>query len=72
MAMKEADIEIVSDGLLSIREVIRFTQLSRSTVYALMEAGQLPYVKLGRARRVPRRALLELAAGNLKGAWRAR
>jgi excisionase family DNA binding protein len=39
-------------------------------MYALMENGQLAYVKIGRSRRVPKRALLELLAGNLRGGWK--
>lgn len=61
--------EVVADGLLSVREAARFLGISRSTLYELMESGRLQYVKLGRARRVPRRALVALAAGNLLGGW---
>lgn len=61
---------MVEEGLLSVREAARFLSVSRSTLYELMESGQLHYVKLGRARRIPRRAVLELAARNLRGGWR--
>jgi hypothetical protein len=32
-----------------------------------MEKGDLPYVRIGSARRIPRRALIDLAAMNLRG-----
>ena len=38
--------------LATISEVARYLAVSRSTVYQLMESGQLPYVKLGRCRRI--------------------
>jgi hypothetical protein len=36
-------------------------------VYRPMEMGGLPYTKLGRSRRIGRRALVDLAARNLVG-----
>ena len=59
--------EIVSEGLLCVSKVAAFLGVSRTTIYQLMERGELPWVKLGRARRVPRRAVIELAAKNLIG-----
>ena len=61
--------DVVVEGLLSVAEAARFLSVSRSTLYELMESGQLYYVKIGRARRIPRRALLDLAARNLRGGW---
>ncbi len=62
---------IVGEGLLSVSEAARFLGLSRSKTYCLMEGGELAYVKIGRARRIPRRALIELAARHLTGGWRS-
>ena len=39
-------------GLRSVGAVAQFLAISRSKVYQLMESGQLPYVKLGKSRRV--------------------
>jgi len=64
--MKAADRdELVSDGLMTVAEVVAFLRLSRSTVYGLMDKDKLAYVRVGRARRIPRRAVVELAAANL-------
>ena len=58
---------LVEDGLVTVAEAAAFLRLSRSNLYTLMERGELPFVKLGRSRRIPRRALVELAARGLRG-----
>lgn len=58
---------MLTDGLLDVREAAEFLRLGRSTVYALMDAGKLGYVRIGRSRRIPRRALVELAKANWVG-----
>ncbi len=66
MATKE---ELVDEGLLSVLSAARFLAMSRSSLYQLMERGELAYVKIGRARRIPRRAVVELAAAHLRGGF---
>ncbi|MEX0702297.1 MAG: helix-turn-helix domain-containing protein [Planctomycetales bacterium] len=39
--------------LLTVREAAHRLALGRSTLYNLMDRGALPYVKIGRARRIP-------------------
>ena len=68
--MTSEPTDLVADGLVTVREAAGFLRLSRSTVYALMDRGELPFVKLGRSRRIPRRALVELAARELRGGTR--
>jgi excisionase family DNA binding protein len=71
---KECDdlcaVAIVSDGLVTIEQARAFLCVSRGALYNLMDAGELPFVKLGRSRRVPRRAVVELAARALQGGVR--
>jgi excisionase family DNA binding protein len=55
------DTTIVEDGLETIEGARQFLRLSRSAIYQLMESGELPFVKLGKARRIPRKALVDLA-----------
>lgn len=42
-----------------------FLGVCRSTIYKYMDSGKLPFVKIGRSRRIPRKALVELAAEHL-------
>lgn len=58
---------LVADGLMTVSEAIAFLHLSRSTLYTLMDEGELAYVRIGRARRIPRQALIELAVAHLNG-----
>ena len=53
------------DGLDRVEEAGRFPKISRSRTYELMDAGELPFVKIGRSRRIPHRALVEFAARSL-------
>ncbi|HUY32078.1 MAG TPA: helix-turn-helix domain-containing protein [Pirellulales bacterium] len=50
--------------LLRVPEVARRLNLGRSTVYMLMDAGRLGYVRLGRSRRIPVSAVEKLLAEN--------
>ena len=59
--------QLVAGGLASVAASAAFLSLSRSTLYVLMDEGTLAYVKLRRARRIPKRALVDLAARNLHG-----
>jgi hypothetical protein len=58
---------LVGDGLVTVLEAQAFTRLSRSDLYARMERGELVYVRLGKRRLIPRRALIDLAGRNLVG-----
>jgi excisionase family DNA binding protein len=52
----------IEGGFVEVVAAAEFLGLSRSKVYQLMDAGQLAYAKFGRARRIPKQALLEYAA----------
>ena len=60
-------LAVVSEGLLTIAEVGAFLRVSRATVYNLMDSGQVPFIKVGRARRIPKQAVLQFAAQALEG-----
>ncbi len=59
--------DIVSDGLERVTQAAKFLGVSRSFIYRLINSGQLASVKIGKSRRVPIRAVHELAANNLTG-----
>ena len=65
--MRDSDAALVEDGLMTVAEASRFLRLSRSTLYAIMDRGELRFAKLGRSRRIPKRAVVELAARELRG-----
>ncbi|MEJ8643715.1 helix-turn-helix domain-containing protein [Streptomyces sp. MS1.HAVA.3] len=51
--------------LYTVEAAAELLSLGRSTVYELMASGDLPFVKLGRARRI-RRADIDLFAAQLQ------
>jgi excisionase family DNA binding protein len=57
--------QLVEAGLDRVRDGARFLGISVSQAYAMMDRGDLPYVKFGRSRRIPRRALIAFAARHL-------
>jgi excisionase family DNA binding protein len=50
-----------NDGLANIRQAEEFLAVSRSTLYVLMDKGDLPYAKIGKSRRIPWKALRDFA-----------
>jgi excisionase family DNA binding protein len=59
----ETAVGIADEGFATVDEAMEFLGLCRASVYKHMDAGQLAYAKFGRARRIPKRALREFAAG---------
>ncbi|MEU9159044.1 helix-turn-helix domain-containing protein [Streptomyces sp. NPDC048424] len=43
-----------SPVLCTVKDAVALLRLGRSTVYELMASGELPFIKLGRARRIKR------------------
>lgn len=58
-------LELLKDGALRIPEVTRTYGIGRSTLYEAMKKGELAYLKIGNARRIPRRAVEEWLAKHL-------
>jgi excisionase family DNA binding protein len=63
---------MLADGCVTVVDAAKFLALGKSTIYDAMDAGRLPFVHLGRARRIPKRALIDYAKANLKGGWAIR
>jgi excisionase family DNA binding protein len=53
--------------LLRAHEVAKLLALGRTKVYEMLEAGELPVVRIGTAVRVPRGRLLRWIDANTKG-----
>lgn len=60
-------LELLAQGAMTVREAEAFTGLGKSFLYALMNQGRLPYIKIGGARRIPKAALINLMAKHLVG-----
>lgn len=60
----------LAEGLLTVAETGRLLHLARTTVYRLMNAGQLQYVRIGKARRIPKAAVYDFVRRNLRGGWK--
>jgi predicted DNA-binding transcriptional regulator AlpA len=56
---------MVQEGLITIEAAMDFLDISRASLYRLIKDGILPTVKLIGARRIPRRALIDLAASRV-------
>ena len=54
--------EMVRHGFAEVAQAQEYLRLSRSTLYQMMEGGNLAYARFGRRRRIPWRALREYAA----------
>ena len=59
-------IELLGDGAITVTKAVQFSGLSRATLYAAMAEGDLAYLKRGRRRLIPRRALVAWLAEGLK------
>jgi excisionase family DNA binding protein len=57
--------ELAADGAVSVAEAHAFVGLSESQFYVLMDRGEIPFVKSGRRRLVPKRALVEYLAKHM-------
>ena len=58
---------LVRDGFAEVAEAQAYLRLSRSTIYTLMDRGELPFARFGRTRRIPWRSLRDYAAARLVG-----
>lgn len=57
------------ERLLTVAHAADLLSLSRSTIYQLMDSGQLAYVKIGRTRRIARLSLSKLTKKSRTGGW---
>lgn len=58
---------ILEEYLMPVHTAAERLGVSRTMIYRLMDSGQLGYVKLGRARRIPNSAVRDLISKNLRG-----
>jgi excisionase family DNA binding protein len=58
--------------LLTVKEAAQYARVAHRSIYALMERGELNYIRIGRLRRIPKTALAQIIDPNLKGGWKLR
>lgn len=56
------------EGLLSVTQAAHYMGITRPTVYRLMEAGELPFTRVGRCRRIPKRSIINYLQRNMRPA----
>jgi excisionase family DNA binding protein len=57
--------QMLEDGFDRVKDAARFLGVSVGMVYSLMDSGEIPFAKFGKARRIPHRSLVEYASRNL-------
>lgn len=60
-------LELAADGCVSVAEAVVFAGVSQAELYRSMDRGDVPFVKWGKRRLIPRVALVELLAARLVG-----
>jgi excisionase family DNA binding protein len=60
MIQSQTERDRTEDCLVNVPTAAKILSLSRGKVYQLMESGALPYIKIGKCRRVERQALRDL------------
>lgn len=68
--MSDNNTSPMSDGFVRPKDVAEFMAVSRCHVYRLMDAGKLPWVQIGDARRIPTKAVVEYINRNYNPATR--
>ena len=64
----ESSRPLCADGLLGLRESAAFLGIARTSMYALLKSGALPYARIcGGHKRIPKRALVAFAESKLVG-----
>ena len=64
---EQPKVELAVEPLLvRVEEAARLLSLSRSTIYEMMDSGELPSIRRGAARRIPLAALREWVEAHAK------
>ena len=56
----------MEDGFVTIAEACKFLRISRTALYEILSSRMLPSAKIGRSRRIPKRALVAFAASCMR------
>jgi len=59
------DEQLVADGLFKLQEAADFLSIGLTTLYTLVNDGEMRTIKIGNIRRIPKRALVRYASKKL-------
>ena len=62
------ELELLGDGAMQIDDAVAWSGIGRSRLYAAMASGELPFVRYGGRRLIPKRGLQEYLARYVEGA----
>ncbi len=69
-ALDPAEVErLLADGAMTVQQGVQFSAIGRSALYAAMSRGDLRWLKVGKRRLIPRKALVAFLAAGLRGGW---
>ncbi len=57
--------EVLSEGLMKISEAAKLMSLGRTKISEMCNDGELPFVRIGKGRRIPRRSVMNYLKANL-------
>lgn len=55
------DETLFKDGFLTVPQVAKYLSIGKTLVYSLMDRGELKYCKFGKARRIPKKEVVQFA-----------
>lgn len=58
---------LLEEGVVTVKEAATFMGVTTRTIWNLMDRGELPWTKVGTARRIPRKAVIAMLSKNLQG-----
>lgn len=61
---------LAEDGLVSVSEACEFLGIRMTLLYKLMNDGELEFCKIRKARRIPRKSLVQYAARQIRGGYK--
>ena len=62
--------DLFDEGTMQIKDAVAWSGIGRSRLYEAMSKGDLPFVKVGERRLIPKRGLKAYLAGRLEGGTR--
>jgi excisionase family DNA binding protein len=66
-AIADKKPDLTADGFADVHKAAEYLSMSRSSIYKLMDSGDLTFAKFGKSRRIPWRALRQYAERCMTG-----